>query len=256
MKRNHSSPTREREQANNACGEAGFISSHQFILKSYNCFMVTKLSKSQRFILLEAAKSLPGLEAEAKEVNQRLRSAVAIGILRPGFRSVEPSDLSHTTRDFIPINFFKLSSRKTRFGGRVAELYGVRITDKDTNRIDAEAAGKQYNRANPSLYRAIKRLEQRGLIKRIAKPRGNLLLPAQGVAGAKALKTLITLTMVAFLTITHATAGWVYLYPSFDWYGYRDQYGVLHAFQADGARYDNVSKVYQVKIHGRWLTVG
>jgi hypothetical protein len=53
-----------------------------------------------------------------------------------------------------------------------------------------------------------------------------------------------------------AHAGWLYLAPRFDYYGFRDSNGVLHSFQADAARYDQRSRDYQVLIHGRWLTVG
>ena len=62
---------------------------------------------------------------------------------------------------------------------------------------------------------------------------------------------LALLIAIAALTITTADANWVYLTPGFDWYGYRDAYGVTHAWQADAARYD-----FQVEIHGRWLSVG
>jgi hypothetical protein len=150
---------------------------------------VAKLSKLQRFILLEAAKSLPGLEERAKGLNEWLSGAVAMGFLKE-FKPVRPSDLPHITRTFILINFFRLSLRKRRWGGQLAEDCGLsRITDQDTNRIDAEAAGKQYNRANASLYRAIKRLERRGLIRRMVNMRGDLQLTAEGVAVANALRS-------------------------------------------------------------------
>jgi hypothetical protein len=134
--------------------------------------MVTKLSKLQRFILLEAAESLPELEEEARKQNAWRKGAVAIGFLNPGFKPIQPGDISYITRNFILINFFKLSLRKKRWGGEC---------------IDAEAAGKRYNRANASLYRAIKRLEDRGLIRRMAKKRGGLQLTTQGIAVAKLL---------------------------------------------------------------------
>jgi hypothetical protein len=51
-----------------------------------------------------------------------------------------------------------------------------------------------------------------------------------------------------------ANAGWLHLAPSFDWYGYRDRSGVLHAWQADAARYE--TRDYQVQIRGCWLSVG
>jgi hypothetical protein len=69
-------------------------------------------------------------------------------------------------------------------------------------------------------------------------------------------KKLTILTTVAYLTIATAQAGWIYLVPSFDVFGYRDRSGVLHAFQADQARFDQRMRIYQAQIHGRWLTVG
>ena len=69
-------------------------------------------------------------------------------------------------------------------------------------------------------------------------------------------KTLITLAAVAGLTITNAVPGWVYLYPNFNWFGYRGLEGVLQAWQADQARYNNVPRDYQVQINGHWLSVG
>jgi hypothetical protein len=150
--------------------------------------MVAKLSKLQRFIMLEAAKSLPGLEEKAKKINEWRQGAVAIGFLKDGLKPIQPTDLPHITRNFILTNFFKLSLRTMRFGGQLAAVYGCRITDQDTDRIDAEAAGEQYNRANASLYRAIKRLEHRGLIRRMAKMRGDLQLTAKGIAVANEVK--------------------------------------------------------------------
>jgi hypothetical protein len=53
-------------------------------------------------------------------------------------------------------------------------------------------------------------------------------------------KTIIILTIIAALTIaTNAAAGWLYLVPDFNYFGYRDREGVLHASQADAARYDS-----------------
>jgi hypothetical protein len=63
------------------------------------------------------------------------------------------------------------------------------------------------------------------------------------------------MTIACLLIASSAHAGWLYLVPGYDWFGYRDPSGVLHAWQAEKARYDQSSKVYQVKIHGRWLTV-
>jgi hypothetical protein len=65
-------------------------------------------------------------------------------------------------------------------------------------------------------------------------------------------KILIVLTTIAGLTI----AGLTYLNPGFDYFGCRDRSGVLHAWQADQARYDNVTRDYQVRIRGHWLSVG
>jgi hypothetical protein len=67
----------------------------------------------------------------------------------------------------------------------------------------------------------------------------------------------LTLTAIVSLIIaTTAHAGWIYLYPDFNWFGYRDRSGVLHAWQADEARYNNVTRDYQVEINGHWLSVG
>jgi hypothetical protein len=49
---------------------------------------------------------------------------------------------------------------------------------------------------------------------------------------------------------------WIYLHPDFNAFGYRDRSGVLHAWQADAARYNQRTRLYQVQINGRWLTVG
>jgi hypothetical protein len=53
-----------------------------------------------------------------------------------------------------------------------------------------------------------------------------------------------------------ADAGWTYLNPGFDYFGFRDRNGVLHSFQADQARYNRARNDYQVLIRGRWLFVG
>ena len=63
----------------------------------------------------------------------------------------------------------------------------------------------------------------------------------------------------AFSAITSGKANsnaWTYLHPDYNWFGYRDGNGILHAWRADEARYNNVTKDYQVQIHGRWLSVG
>ena len=67
---------------------------------------------------------------------------------------------------------------------------------------------------------------------------------------------IILLAVIAGLTIASADAGWVYFYPDFNWFGYRDRNGVLHSFQADQARYNNQTRDYEVLIRGRWLSVG
>jgi hypothetical protein len=69
-------------------------------------------------------------------------------------------------------------------------------------------------------------------------------------------KLLTLLTIYVFVMIANTYAGWIYLVPGYDWFGYRGRDGVLHAWQADEARYDQATRVYQVKINGRWLTVG
>jgi hypothetical protein len=64
----------------------------------------------------------------------------------------------------------------------------------------------------------------------------------------------VLFTLIAALHTCRAD--WIYLVPSYDYFGYRDSSGVLHAWQADGARYNNNTRVYQVQINGRWLSVG
>jgi hypothetical protein len=69
-------------------------------------------------------------------------------------------------------------------------------------------------------------------------------------------KTLILLMAIAALIATNVNAGWIYLAPDYHYFGFRDRDGVLHTFQADQARYNNVTRDYQVRIRGRWLSVG
>jgi hypothetical protein len=52
------------------------------------------------------------------------------------------------------------------------------------------------------------------------------------------------LIVIACLTIATAHAGWLYLTPGFDYFGFRDREGVLHAWQADRARYDRRTHDY------------
>jgi len=70
------------------------------------------------------------------------------------------------------------------------------------------------------------------------------------------MKTLSLLTMFVALTIAPVHAGWVYLIPGYDLYGFRDREGVVHSFEADAARYDRRTNDFQVMIHGHWLSVG
>ena len=69
-------------------------------------------------------------------------------------------------------------------------------------------------------------------------------------------KLPVYLLVVYAVIITTAHAGWTYLVPNYDWFGYRDRSGVLHAWQADEARYDPVTREYQVLIGRHWLRVG
>ena len=138
-----------------------------------------KLSKLQRYILLEAAKSLPGLKERAKKANASRQERVSTGFVRPGSNPVQPSDLSHITRSYILIDFYKITLRRYRFRGQVAE--------RETDRIDAQIAEQlRYDRANASLYRSTKRLEARGLIRRMSK--GGLQLTEQGFRVARRLE--------------------------------------------------------------------
>jgi hypothetical protein len=148
------------------------------IVVSNNMSKTLKLSKLQRYILLEAAKSLPGLEERAKKANGSRQEGVSTEFVRPGSNPVQPSDLSHITRSYILIDFYKLTLRKYRFRGEVPE--------RDTDRIDAQIAEQlRCDRANASLYRSTKQLEARGLIRRISK--GGLQLTEQGIRVARSL---------------------------------------------------------------------
>jgi hypothetical protein len=69
-------------------------------------------------------------------------------------------------------------------------------------------------------------------------------------------KLLILILALYVVVITTANAGWTYLAPNYDWFGYRDRSGVLHAWQADEARYDRSTKTYEVLINGEWWVVG
>ena len=58
------------------------------------------------------------------------------------------------------------------------------------------------------------------------------------------------------MTVATANAGWLYLVPDYNWFGYRDRNGVLHVWRADQARYDSQTRDFQVVIRGHWLSVG
>jgi hypothetical protein len=132
----------------------------------------TKLSKLQKFILKEAAASLPTLERTAHLLNTAIRS------LRAEAKPIEQSSLPHVTRNQILIRFFGLELKKDPLLG------------EDTDRIDAQRAGEvRYNCAHASFYRALKRLEVRGLIKRMAR-RGDLQLTQEGITLAALLNPL------------------------------------------------------------------
>jgi len=64
------------------------------------------------------------------------------------------------------------------------------------------------------------------------------------------------LILAALAIAPTAHAGWLYLYPDANWYGFRDRAGVLHSFQADAARYDRATNDFQVEVGGRWYSVG
>jgi hypothetical protein len=146
--------------------------------------LTTKLSKLQKFILLEAAKSLPGLEEEAKGLN-RWRAP----FVKQGTKPIEACDLSHITRTQILRRYFGLTLRKYRMWLRTGSFE----TDSDTSQISAAAAGRsRYNSANASLYRAIHRLEKRGLLIRMSKHRGHLQLTEKGIIAAEGLQASVS----------------------------------------------------------------
>lgn len=143
--------------------------------------LTSKLSKLQRFILIEAAKSLPNLEKDARGLN-----AWRAPFVKPGTKPIEACDLSHITRTQILTKFFNLTMRKHRMW--TDKRFDSFETDEDTSQISAAAAGRtRYNSANASLYRAVHRLEQRGLVIRMAKRRGDMQLTQQGILAADAL---------------------------------------------------------------------
>jgi len=88
-----------------------------FVLKSFqhNRFKTPKLSKLQRYILLEAVKSLSGLAQRAEKANELRQGAVAKGLSKPGLKPVRPSDLSHITRSYILDRFLQTDSAKVSF---------------------------------------------------------------------------------------------------------------------------------------------
>ena len=62
-------------------------------------------------------------------------------------------------------------------------------TDSDTSQISAVSAGRaRYNAANASLYRAVHRLEQRGLVIQMSKRRGDMQLTQKGILAAEMLQ--------------------------------------------------------------------
>jgi hypothetical protein len=71
--------------------------------------LTIKLSKLQKFILLEAAKSLPTLEEDARGLN-----GWRAPFVKPGTKPIEACDLSHITRTKILREFFQLTMRKHR----------------------------------------------------------------------------------------------------------------------------------------------
>jgi hypothetical protein len=148
----------------------------------------SKLSKLQKFILLEAAKCLPGLDERARTLT---KMSVAFN---PEAKPFEVSQFEHITRTQILVGYFGFKMRKAVcFGGE---------TDDHTEQIsrrDVDPA--RYNTANAALYRAINRLEKRGLLMRmlpqkvgigygrweLRKRRGNMQLTEQGILAAAAL---------------------------------------------------------------------
>jgi hypothetical protein len=144
--------------------------------------LMNKLSKLQKFILLEAAKSLPKLEEDARGLN-----AWRAPFIKPGTKPIEACDLSHITRTKILTKYFGFTMRKHRMW----TFCGSFETDYDTGQISVKSAGRsRYNSANASLYRAMERLEKRGLIVRMRKHRGNMQLTEQGIIAAQMLRDL------------------------------------------------------------------
>ena len=148
-----------------------------------NSPLTSRLSKLQRFILLEAAKSLPKLEEKARGI-----TAWMAPFRKPGSKPFEASDLEHITRTEILTKFFKLTMRKHRMW--TGKFFGSWETDSDTSQISASAAGRTRYNSNASLYRAVRRLEQRGLIVRMPKQRGNMQLTQKGILAAEMLQSL------------------------------------------------------------------
>jgi hypothetical protein len=141
-----------------------------------------KLSRLQKFILLEAAKTLPEVQEIVRRENGLRQGAIEIGWLRADSEPIKADNVAHISRQKVLKSYFNLSYRKRRFQGWV--------TDQDTDRIDATIEPIRYNRANATLYRAIRRLEARGLINRMNRFRAGLQLNEKGVVIAAELSRL------------------------------------------------------------------
>jgi hypothetical protein len=99
--------------------------------------LTNKLSKLQKFILLEAAKSLPKLEEDARGLN-----AWRAPFIKPGTKPIEACDLSHITRTKILTKYFGFTMRKHRMW----TFCGSFETDYDTGQIvgDQDAYNLRY----------------------------------------------------------------------------------------------------------------
>jgi hypothetical protein len=129
----------------------------------------SRLSRLQRWILIEAHRGLATVEERAQKIEEGHREFVPliaeVSDKKPQTKYLEPVDrntMEHLTRLQILTGFFALPTREDR-----------------PFQIAAQAAGAvKYNKASASCYRSLRRLEERDLL--VKRDRG-YRLTAEGV---------------------------------------------------------------------------